>query len=122
MTPLRPSFYGNRSVDTLSQLVNTIQRIVIRSWWVIVCCLLAYAAYERSKFRFHQEYSLLSNKLNSLQEQKELLLDKQELLQREIASQDDPAWIELTLIRALGMVAEEQTMVYFTPKQLREKE
>lgn len=39
----------------------------------------------------------------------------QEDLLREIASQNDPSWIELVLMDKLGLVPEGQTKVHFIP-------
>ena len=45
---------------------------------------------------------------------KEFLLEEKEDLKLQINSQKDPAWIELTLMKGLGLVPEGQLKVYFT--------
>ncbi len=75
--------------------------------------LISYAIFDiaREKQRLSQE------KLERVQEERvmELAFEKgqhRELLE-EIASQEDPAWIERVLIRRLGVVPEGQTKVVF---------
>jgi hypothetical protein len=53
--------------------------------------------------------------LNDLQvEKEELLLQREELLLN-IQSQSDSTWVELILMKRLGLVPEGKTKVYFDP-------
>ena len=51
---------------------------------------------------------------NDLLKKKKLALEKQKGLLRQINSQNDPAWIELMLMKEMGLVPEGQTKVFFT--------
>lgn len=78
---------------------------------VITCSLI----YEPNYTRLKNDESLLLQKLYELTEEKELALTLQKDLQQRINSQSDHDWIEMTLMRKLGLVAEGQTKVFFEP-------
>lgn len=112
-TPLRPSLYSN-TVDHRPRLTRLFEAWVLKSWWVIVFCLGCYAAHERSSLLFHREDERLSSHRTELQQRRARLLNAQRDLHRKVNSQSDPAWIEQTLIKVLGLVPEGQTKVYFS--------
>lgn len=58
--------------------------------------------------KLHQQYAELLN-----EEKKALALNQDYTLQ--INSQSDPEWIELTLMKGLGLVPEDQVKVVFKP-------
>jgi hypothetical protein len=55
----------------------------------------------------------LDHQLSNLQTEKELLLQEEEELLLQVNSQSDPAWIQMTLQKGLGLVPEGQLKVYF---------
>lgn len=55
----------------------------------------------------------LQEQLNRLNEQKEQLLVEHEDLVLQIQSQSDPAWIQLTLMKGLGLVPDGQMKIFF---------
>lgn len=57
--------------------------------------------------------SELSFRLEEMNKEKHLALQKKDELCLRIASQDDPAWIEVVLMRDLGVVPEGWLKVYF---------
>lgn len=59
------------------------------------------------------EYAKLNEQWNLLQKEKDRLLLEQNDLRLQVNSQSDPAWVELTLMRKLGLVPEGQTKVFF---------
>jgi len=84
-----------------------------QSWWVLLFCALVAAAY----FHFMKEkkgaLSLLSGRLYEMEQEKWRSIQKREDLELRIASQNDPAWIEMILIRDLGVVPEGFLKVHF---------
>lgn len=90
-----------------------IQHFVYRSWWMFVfigTCLIIYSHAMQKK----KEVCLgLEQHLFELQQQRESLSLLREELLGQIHSQSDPAWIELTLMKGLGVVPEGQQKVYF---------
>lgn len=84
-----------------------------RSWWVVLCC----AAVGLSHFHFMKEKKnavhQLAFRLEEMERDREQALQKREDLQQCIASQSDPAWIEMVLMRDLGVVPEGFLKVHF---------
>lgn len=90
------------------------ESICTRSWWVILFMLLCYGSYEQGLRQRDRDFDKLSKQHRELQDIKKYALDEQEDLRTQLNSQSDPDWIELTLIKGLGLVAEGQIKVLFT--------
>jgi len=101
---------GSRSRESRSRLF---EQIILKSWWTILFFLLCYFAYDQAVHRKTREENKLREKLHFLGLEKERALAKQEDLKLQIASQEDEGFIELTLMRRLGLVPEGQTKVHF---------
>ena len=54
--------------------------------------------------------------LKKMEQEFQILKDEKEYLELKIASQNDPAWIEMVLMRDLGVVPEGYLKVYFSGK------
>lgn len=89
------------------------EECVQKSWWVIVFFLFSFFAYDHAMKRRLNEEAALKKKLADTQLQKEKALELQADLKFQIASEDDPAWIELILMKDLGLVPEGQKKVVF---------
>jgi hypothetical protein len=76
--------------------------------------LICYMCYEQALHRWKDEFSKLKRRLEIVKEQKNLTLRVQEDLLLQINSQSDPEWVELTLMRGLGLVPEGQIKAYFS--------
>jgi hypothetical protein len=90
-----------------------IQCVFIRSWWVIAFLLACSVIYEQGLKKRDILYQQLTEQWLSLQKEKEETLRHQQNLQLQINSQSDLAWVELTLMKGLGLVPEGQQKVYF---------
>ena len=77
----------------------------------VALCLGVYVVASHRKDLAYQE---MKDRLLVLEKQKALALENQQELKLQIASQSDPAWVEMVLMRNLGMVPKDQTKVYFT--------
>jgi hypothetical protein len=108
---LQPSWKPTRSL-----LARLADRWLLPNWWVIACCLLSYAAYEQSSAQHRRDNTSLTAQLRRLETEKQQLQSHNTLLEQQLQSQNDPAWIELTLMKVLGTVPEGQQKVYFRPK------
>lgn len=86
---------------------------VSKTWGVILFALICYMLFEQGMRKRNGDYDLLSQQLSVLQKEKQKALALQEDLLLQINSQSDPAWVELTLMKGLGMVPEGQTKYYF---------
>lgn len=84
-----------------------------RSWWVVIFCVssgLVHVHFLKEKKGALQQLNL---RLEEMGKEKWLALQKKEDLQLRIASQNDPAWIEMILMRDLGVVPEGFLKVHF---------
>lgn len=95
------------------------EEMFIRSWWVILFILGCYLSYEQGLQKKDRDFAKLQWQYTELQKKKKMLLSLQENFRRELNSQNDPAWIELVLMKELGVVPEGQTKVLFTNEQSR---
>ncbi len=92
-----------------------IDHLFIRSWWVIAFIFACAIFYEQGLKEREHLYKQLTEQLIILQREKQQAFTQQQNLQLQINSQSDLAWIELTLMKGLGLVPEGQQKVYFYP-------
>lgn len=97
---------------------NSLESKLLRSWWLIAWWLLCLGAFEHSAITRKNEYAALEKKREQLLAEQSFLLQERTLLLRQIQSQKEPAWIELTLMRVLGMAPEDQKKVFFSNMDL----
>lgn len=94
-------------------MIEMTQTVFLRFWWVVIFSLSCFAALEQGTKKITMAYTLLDEQLTLLENEKKQALLIQENLLLQIASQTDPAWVELLLIKGLGVVPEGQTKVFF---------
>lgn len=82
--------------------------------WVLLCMVGSCFMYLHAMNKKKQVVEVLKCQLYALQSEKQALLEERKDLKLQIHSQKDPAWIELTLMKGLGLVPEGQLKVYFT--------
>lgn len=95
-------------------ITQALEGLVLHSWWVVVFMLACYAAYERAIYHRDIEYDRLHNQLVSMHQETEVAKALQKNLYLQINSQSDPTWIELVLMKRLGLVPEGQLKVFFS--------
>lgn len=98
----------------MPKVLFLLHEIIIKSWWVILFMLICYMLFEQGMRKRNRDFSRLETQLEELKSEKLKLLTKQEDLLLQINSQSDPAWVELTLMKGLGLVPEGQKKIYFT--------
>ncbi|MGB7977861.1 MAG: hypothetical protein WCF19_01720 [Chlamydiales bacterium] len=84
-----------------------------RSWWVLFFCAAAAVLHVHFLKEKKNDLRLLSDRLEEMESEKLQALAIHEDLELKIASQTDPAWIEMVLIRDLGVVPEGFFKVHF---------
>lgn len=84
-------------------------------WWVVLCIALCFALYAHGAHKKRTLIRSLQGELGFLQKEKEVLTREKEELLLNIQSESDPAWVEMTLIKVLGLVPEGKVKVYFSP-------
>jgi hypothetical protein len=82
-------------------------------WWVMVFCAICISIYAQGMMKKEMICSELKEKITYLEEERISLKNGHDDLQLEIASQNDPAWIELVLMKHLGVVPEGNVKVHF---------
>ncbi len=91
---------------------SIIDAVFVQSWWVFASILLCAILYERGIKEKELIYRQLTHQMVELEKEKREALRQQKNLQLQIDSQSDLAWMELTLMRELGLVPEDQIKVY----------
>ncbi|GEM_PF-869060 len=81
--------------------------------WVALFIAACVFIYLNSGGKKNEVIATLESHLKHLQMEKTLLLQENEDLLLQVNSQSDPAWIQLTLKKGLGLVPEGQQKVYF---------
>jgi hypothetical protein len=89
------------------------EELILKSWWTILFFLLCYFVYDQGMRRRHAEEDALIKKASDFVVEKERALKHQEDLKLQLMSQDDSAWIEMVLMKNLGLVPEGQRKVCF---------
>lgn len=84
-----------------------------RSWWVVVFCLLSCACYLQAAGSKKAIIADLQTRALELEMEKQRAILNKEELELKIASYSDPAWIELVLLREVGVVPEGYLKVHF---------
>jgi len=87
---------------------------VAKNWWVVLFISFCGVVYFNSVCKKNEVLASLDQHLETLSDQKALLLEEKEDLLLQINSQSHPAWIQLTLTKGLGLVPEGQLKVYFS--------
>jgi hypothetical protein len=82
--------------------------------WVIALAIFCFGLYEQAARYVDREMNQLKEQIDQAKLHTQKLLHIQEGLKKEIQSQNDPAWVELVLIRGLGLVPEGATKAYFS--------
>lgn len=84
-----------------------------RNWWVFAVCVVAVAIHVHFSKEKSQALQALNTRLSQMHAERLEMIRFQEDLRLQIASKDDPAWIEMVLIRELGVVPEGFLKVHF---------
>ena len=91
--------------------------VVFKSVWVWALIFFGFAAFQHAGKKKEGEILSLQQKLAGLQQEKEFGVEDQEELKLCLCSKSDPAWIELVLMKNLGVVPEGQIKVHFTSEE-----
>jgi hypothetical protein len=89
------------------------EELILKSWWTILFFLICFFSYDQAVKRKNREEQKLQKKFVALKQAKEKALEIQGELKRQIASQNDPDWVELVLMHRLGLVPDGQQKVHF---------
>ncbi|MBS0634122.1 MAG: hypothetical protein JSR37_01500 [Verrucomicrobia bacterium] len=87
--------------------------IVRNWWWVLTFAIVSFGLYEQAAMKLEREISSLDKEIASLETRIVDASHTQSYLKLQQESFNDPAWVELTLMRCLGMVPEGYTKIYY---------
>ena len=85
----------------------------MNSWWVIAFFLFCAILYEQGLKSRDEAFKHLRKQQHQLQDEKTKALAVQDNLKHQINSQSDPSYVELTLMKGLGLTPENQQKVFF---------
>ena len=90
---------------------------VVKSWWIWLTLIVCFGMYEQGAYRLNRKILDLETEITQVKTKLALSCELQQELKQQVASFNDSAWIELVLIRALGLVPEGYQKVYFQKKE-----
>lgn len=82
-------------------------------WWVALACCLSFFVYFQAMKEKKRSVTELTARIDLLQKEKAHAKELKEELLLAVSSQEDPAWIEMILMRDLGVVPEGWLKVHF---------
>lgn len=85
-----------------------------RNWWVFAFCLMTLLFYSQAIKEKKSKVRELAFRLEEMEKERVLAYAEKEDLRLRISSRDDPAWIEMILMRDLGVVPEGFLKVHFS--------
>ncbi|MBS0620402.1 MAG: hypothetical protein JSS61_02970 [Verrucomicrobia bacterium] len=83
-------------------------------WWMVLIVGVSSLIYVHALRQRDQVVAALDQQMQAQLKERQALFEEREDLLLQIHSQSDPAWIELTLKKGLGVVPEGQSKVFFT--------
>lgn len=98
----------------ISKLATGAEKLFWSSWWVCAVVLMGGIFLEQGLKALRHEHEQLNQQLSLLSDEKERAVVLRDNYKLQINSQSDPAWVELTLMKELGLVPEGHTKVLFT--------
>lgn len=93
--------------------LKSLEEVFLHSWWVILFSLLCYTWLEHEQKQQKVTFQELSMQVMELKREKIEASRTNDQLLKQINSQSDPAWVELTLIKGLGLIPKNHKKVYF---------
>ncbi|OGN59609.1 MAG: hypothetical protein A3F40_01885 [Chlamydiae bacterium RIFCSPHIGHO2_12_FULL_27_8] len=94
-------------------LEKVYSEVILKSWWVVLFLLISYIGFDQGIKKRNKDIQNLNLKLSCLVNEKNIISKRKEELFFKINSQSDPAWIELVLMKELGVVPEGQIKIHF---------
>lgn len=88
-------------------------QLFFRFWWIMVFATVCYGVYLHGMQKKRAALSELKAKHSFLETELAKASSQREDLLLELASESDPAWREMMLMKRLGMVPEGQVKVFF---------
>lgn len=88
-----------------------------RSWWVFLMLILIAMLYAKTHQLKNDKIQKLASRLNELEEEKLIASATKDQLLLEVASLNDPDYIEMLLIKNMGVIPEDAIKVRFKTQE-----
>lgn len=113
--PLRSSTVDSDSlgIALLQKKSRLFEEVVLKSWWVILFVFLAVFAYEQASLDREKEKKTLLLEVQNLQESIKAAEIREKELELQAKSQEESQWIEMVLMKGLGLVPEGAIKIHF---------
>lgn len=98
---------------SLKNLGHRKKSVIGRNWWVAAIIVVSYLIYSYSIQKKNTVLFELESRRIELEREKIASLEQKEELLLQVDSQKDPTWMEMTLMKGLGLVPEGQRKVVF---------
>lgn len=82
-------------------------------WWTIAFLAVSSVWYGKTIVTKNAQIAILKDRLESMEKEKKQMMAAQEELLLQKQSQDDPEWVEMILMKKLGLAPEGKQKVYF---------
>jgi hypothetical protein len=82
-------------------------------WWTATFCLLIAGLYGQGMKKQNASLREVTLRFSEIEHETLLAMEEKENLSLRLASQSDPAWIELVLLRQMGVVPDGFLKVHF---------
>ena len=82
-------------------------------WWTAAVCLFIAGIYGQGMKKQRASLREVTLRLSEIEHETLLAMEEKENLSLRLASQSDPAWIELVLLRQMGVVPDGFLKVHF---------
>jgi len=90
--------------------------IIIKFWWVFLFIIISFLGFDRLTKKKNKEIYNYKKNFLALEKEKNQEKEKRDFLNLRINSQNDPEWIELILMKKLGVVPKGKIKVRFVEK------
>lgn len=101
------------SLTLISRAAGAIERFFWSFWWVCLVMITSLVVLEQGLKSLKENHAQLHQQLALMMKERDKALALRDNLKLQINSQSDPAWVELTLKKELGLVPEGHTKVLF---------
>ena len=91
------------------------RKAFVYNWWLMLFLIFCSVFYFQGSRKRDAAIAEFSFRLHEMEVTKMIAMQEREDLQLRLQSQNDPAWIEMILMRDLGVVPEGWVKVRFTP-------
>jgi hypothetical protein len=98
----------------ITAAIKKLEYALKTNWWTILFIICSYYCYEQGLKNRNKDFTKLQIQYHSLQNEKKIISTLHEKLVMQVNSQSDPEWLELVLMKGLGLAPEGQIKVLFT--------